>query len=119
LFHVDFPSSSKQSFCILCSSSGFRQFPWRRSLNEWDGEVNQEGGDCRFVRQCGKPAAAYSLKLQGIGACAIVGANNYQSCTFSLNFKIRDLVDRRRSHETDRRIQLLNAPAVGAWGSDE
>src|SRR5271157_5666493 len=39
--------SSEQSFYILCSYSGFRQSPWRRSFKERDGETNQGGGDCR------------------------------------------------------------------------
>jgi len=110
--------SSEQSFYILCSYSGFRQFPWRRSFKERDGETNQGGGHCRScaaVRQA--RGIAYSLNLQGIGACAIVGANNYQSLRSLAEFTIPDLVDRRRSRETDGRIQSLDALAVSAWGA--
>ncbi len=62
------------------------------------------------VRQAS--GTAYSLKSQGIGACAIVGANKYQSLRSLAEFRIPDLVDRRRGHETDERIQFLDAPAV-------
>ncbi len=63
LSHVDFPFSSEQSFYIVCSSSGFCQFPWRRSFHECDGETNQGGGDWRFR------AAAQQWGSQGEPAC--------------------------------------------------
>jgi hypothetical protein len=59
------------------------------------------------VRQAG--GAASAAKLRGIGACAIVGANNYQSLRLLAEFTILDLIDRRRSHDTDGRIQFLDA----------
>jgi hypothetical protein len=63
------------------------------------GDRHAPGGSARrkvgFLRQCGKPyRSAHAAKLRLIGACAIVGANNYQSLHSLAEFKIPDLIDR-------------------------